>query len=182
MNIFRLKEEYKRFFKRPFGIPLFYPPEISVKKVKMMIDDFSPPLIITVGDVVSSTLITHDIFPDIMIIDNRSLRERILFDFSFLLRKNKLYKVLIVNNPPSTITFEAWSGIRKCMVSKKRILIHVIGEEDLLAVPAIYFSPNRSFIIYGQPDEAMVVLISSRCTKNKLQDLLVKINFPWIKL
>ena len=36
--------------------------------------------------------------------------------------------------------------------------IVINGEEDLLALPAVLFAPEGSFVVYGQPKEGVVVI------------------------
>ncbi|RLE65885.1 MAG: hypothetical protein DRJ47_03925 [Thermoprotei archaeon] len=182
--LFRLKEKDRKLFKVKIGIPLFDKPPSSIHKLDRLILDFKPEVIICVGDVVSSNFLEYSRFtPHILIIDMKSLREefksRVLSGES-LLRKE--YNITIIQNPPSVITFNAWSSIKSIIYdvvnTRSRHVLIVDGEEDLLYIPAMLLAPEGSFILYGYPGEALVVSIASRYVKNILWDVLRGIGFP----
>jgi len=153
-------EEQKKILRKILGIPLFLPPLLSTKKLKTLISDFSPPKIITIGDIVTSNLLKNSIYPDIAIVDLKSKRKNIQF-FPSIYRK--IYKdIFYIDNPASTIGKDIWKLID---VKNNKILIIVNGEEDLLAIPLSIISPNKSFVIYGQPEEAMVIIIVCKYIK-----------------
>jgi Uncharacterized protein conserved in archaea len=52
-------------------------------------------------------------------------------------------------------------------------MIIVDGEEDLAALSAIFLAPENTKVIYGMPDEGVVVVDSSD-SKEKVKKLLKK--------
>lgn len=148
-------EEQKKILRKILGIPLFLLPNLSIKRLKSLILDFSPPKIITVGDIVTLNLLKNSIYPDIAIVDLKSKRKSVresLPIYKRIYRDNIFY----INNPASTIGKDIWKLIDK---RDSKILVIVNGEEDLLVIPLLILSPIKSFVIYGQPGEAMVVVI-----------------------
>ena len=53
----------------------------------------------------------------------------------------------------------------------------VEGEEDLLTLPSVAFSPLGSIVFYGQPNEGLVVIQVDDHIKNKSLEILKKIGF-----
>ena len=46
--------------------------------------------------------------------------------------------------------------------------VEVKGEEDLLGFPAVLFMPLGSLVLYGQPQEGVVMIKVTEAAKNKL--------------
>jgi len=132
-------------------------------------EDFRPPLIISVGDVVSENLTRYGLDPSIAIVDGRSLRRR---------RRTKVEAVRVIRviNEASTLSSASWKALRE-LISRKgegTSLIYVEGEEDLLVLPATILAPPRSLIVYGQPSEALVVVIACDYVKAAFTNFLKK--------
>ncbi len=123
----------------------------------------SSEFLISVGDATFSNLIEHDLFPDIAIIDN------------LIQRKNHSHKdfytenILKVDNPAGTITDDLWETIGKAIELSNNddyYIIEVAGEEDLAVLPCILTASPNTTILYGQPNEGLVVL--------KVSDMKIK--------
>lgn len=112
--------------------------------------------IIVVGDVVSETILKSDIKPKIAVIDYRTKRTRrhIAVNREYFTER---YKVV---NPPGMISLEALSLFKSTLTRRNNqsILVEVLGEEDLLVLPAMMFSPDNTIIIYGQPNWGLVLI------------------------
>jgi uncharacterized protein (UPF0218 family) len=122
-----------------------------MKKLKELIEMEKPPTIISVGDVVSENMIKHGIRPEVLIVDNRVMRE------SIKPIHTDVNQTLHVKNPPGTLTDETWAAMQKA-IQGKRTKILVDGEEDLLTLAAALCAPENSFVVYGQPHEGIVVI------------------------
>ena len=46
------------------------------------------------------------------------------------------------------------------------------AEEDLLAIPAILESPDKAFIVYGQPSRGVVVVTASSEVKHEVREMM----------
>ena len=66
--------------------------------------------------------------------------------------------MVYVKNPPGTITEEAIVAIKEALESPKHVHILVDGEEDLLVLIAVFYAPEKSLVVYGQPYEGIVVV------------------------
>ncbi len=119
--------------------------------------------IITVGDETSLTLIGFGLKPDLIIFDNMVKRK----PDSRLVFKNPI----VANNPAGWITVELFSSIKN-NINKVGKVIKVVGEEDLAVLPCILFADEGSLILYGQPNEGVVVIEIDRTVKQRAQALV----------
>lgn len=113
-----------------------------------------PPLLAVVGDFVAANVIAAGLFPDIVVVDNKTLREQIKPVVHGL-------KEVKVPNDAATINAKAWFALRTAVKLKRRVAIVVEGEEDLLVLPLLAEMPLGSVIAYGQPHEGLVAVTVS---------------------
>jgi hypothetical protein len=111
-----------------------------------------PTLIISVGDIVSRNLHAHGFNPQLSITDNKCMRKRIPSG------SYAAEHVVHVKNPEGTITEEAIMAIKEELKSGSRTQIIVDGEEDLLTLIAVLHAPEGALVVYGQPNEGIVVV------------------------
>lgn len=133
-----------------------------------------PPMIITVGDIVSISLQKQRVEPDLKIIDFRSRKQSIEELYSRV-NFSKSASVRVKNSPGtiSKIAAEAVRSAIKCHVLKnQKGTIIVAGEEDLLTLPAILFSPLGSVVLYGQFDLGVVAVTVTESKKTEALHLL----------
>lgn len=127
--------------------------------------------IISVGDVTTKNLIESKKYPKLGIIDNRIQRKDSDHEID--------YQTTILNakNPPGTITTDLWETIdqalKSSLNSEQNYLIVVDGEEDLAVLPCILLAPEDSIILYGQPNEGVVV-VEVGAVKKKAEELINK--------
>jgi len=123
----------------------------TMEKLRELVEKEKPPTIISVGDVVSESMIKHGILPQVLVVDNKVMRKPITPIHA------DVYQTLYVKNPPGTLTDETWAVMRKAIQSK-RTKVLVDGEEDLLTLVAVSCAPESSFVVYGQPHDGIVVI------------------------
>ena len=80
--------------------------------------------------------------------------------------------MLHIKNPQGTITGEAITAVREALESDDHFHIIVDGEEDLLALIAVLYAPERSLVVYGQPYEGIVVVEVTSGKKDKAMEIL----------
>lgn len=129
--------------------------------------DLIPPeaKVVCVGDVSLDELLEAGVVPDVAIVDGKVMRK-----FRGV-RRLEGFEVVKVHNDPGTISGEAWEALEKAL-EKEKVQIIVEGEEDLLALPAIYLAPLGSVVVYGQPKEGMVVVFVDNSKKEVAKNLL----------
>jgi uncharacterized protein (UPF0218 family) len=158
----KVPENVREMFKEPLGRDL-KEEELTVigKKPKM----------ITVGDVVSLTVVKHGIIPDLSIYDGMTERKE-MTEFANLV-KSKGWEETVVRNEAGTITAELILAIRNALNGTKGI-IRVEGEEDLATIPCILLSPEGTNIIYGWPGRGMKLIVNDENIRRKAQHLMEK--------
>ena len=157
--------------KEPFGTLLQGSFAQTMEKVGALVKRDKPPRIVSVGDVVSSNLHAYKINPQLSITDNRCMRKQV---------KPEVFEgknVVRVKNPQGTITEEAISAIRDALESNDLFHIIVDGEEDLLALIAVLYAPEKSLVVYGQPYEGIVVVEVTPEKKSDAVEILNAMKF-----
>jgi uncharacterized protein (UPF0218 family) len=75
--------------------------------------------------------------------------------------RDGLENILKAKNPAGTITDDLWETIGQAMELSGDGNCHVIevdGEEDLAVLPCILMASDETTILYGQPNEGLVLL------------------------
>ena len=159
----KLPNSLRDQFKNPLGVLL---PEDTADKahISEYLSDNS--YIITVGDRTTEKMIDFGLIPSLQIIDGVEKRE-----------KRELPKLentteLTVDNPAAEITSQSIDVIKQAFTLPSPVRIVVNGEEDLLVIPVCVHAPDNSIVLYGQPNEGLVVVEITPEIRNKTQSLL----------
>ena len=147
--------------KKPLG--KLYPNfEDAIEDIK------SSEFLISVGDATFANLTKYELYPNIGIIDNLIQRKNHSHDVIHA------ENILKVSNPAGTITDDLWETIGQALDLSNNGVCYVIevdGEEDLAVLPCILMANPETTILYGQPNEGLVLLKVSDM-KNKAQKLI----------
>lgn len=162
-------EEAKTKLREPVGelITGGSPDEVTAK-IGEIIKKSSPPVVISVGDYVSSKLHEHKIRVDIYVIDGKVERaERPAGTLSS-------GTVLEAVNDAGTISPESAERLHTLIHSPEKwpAILRIAGEEDLLAAAAIISSPEGSVVVYGQPGKGAVVVRVNEQTRGKILEVI----------
>ncbi len=169
-----LQDHVREYFRKRLGIVIKDCAPKSIRKVRTIYQDLNCKYLITIGDIVTENVCKYWKIPNIAIIDFKSQRRPYRTEVS------SFTTVLILENPRSTISSTSEDMICKVfklMSSRNlKILIVVYGEEDLLAIPSILYSPSRSLVLYGLFDELIVIptCIDYKLAVLKLYSLLIR--------
>ena len=129
----------------------------------------NPVMTIAVGDIISQKIEQRQFIPDVKIIDFRSRRHSIYAPSSSTGRTiNRAGTV----NSQSVKSID--SAIKKTLLTKKPKTVAILGEEDLLALPAIILAPLNSLVLYGQWNMGVVAVYVTEEIKYKIIKLLKK--------
>jgi len=127
-------------------------------------------MVIAVGDIVANLLYKNNFDPELRVIDFKTKREKVSPIFPI----NK--EVKFIDNKAGTITKEAVlvmeNLIKKYFFNKQKQTLTINGEEDLLTLPAILLAPLNSLVLYGQPDEGVVVIKVTEKKKKEIKKLV----------
>jgi uncharacterized protein (UPF0218 family) len=145
--------------------------EENVNKENILSKIGSESLVITVGDRTTENMINLGIMPQIQIIDGLEKRNKRLVPKDDTINTN-----LSCKNPPSEITDESTQVIQKAFSYKLPVRIIVNGEEDLLVLPVCIFAPENSVVMYGQPNEGLVIIHITPEIRAKVQKILDAMN------
>ena len=165
---FRFRDD----FKKPIGELV-----LGSKKLKTKTKNL---FVITVGDIVTSTLVSLGKAPNLSIFDFKTKREEIHDEtiLSFL----PLPDITLSNEPGTISSITAGvihNLILKNLDDKRPYSIKIIGEEDLLTIPAILLAPIHSIVLYGLRDVgAVVVHVTLQKKKNLLNQYFSKLKSP----
>ena len=128
-------------------------------------------VLITVGDRTTENMLQFGLRPQIQIIDGLEKRNQCVVPTDDTVNTN-----LSCRNPPGEITDESIQVIQKAFSCESPVRITVDGEEDLLVIPACIFAPENSVVMYGQPNEGLVIVQVTPEIRAKVQKILDTMN------
>ena len=160
----KLPESLREELKIPLGILL---PEDKANKTNIKKYLGNNSYIVTVGDRTTEKMIDFELVPSLQIIDNLEKREK---RESPNLKGNTTE--LFVDNPPAEITTQSIKIIKKAFSISPPVRLNVNGEEDLLVIPVCIYAPDNTVVLYGQPNEGLVIVKVTTEIRNKTQKLL----------
>jgi len=128
-------------------------------------------VLITVGDRTTENILQLGLKPQIQIIDGLEKRNQCIVPTDDAVNTN-----LFCRNPPGEITEESTQVVQKAFSSEPPVRITVDGEEDLLVLPVCIFAPENSVVMYGQPNEGLVIVHITPEIRAKVQKILDVMN------
>ena len=128
-------------------------------------------VLITVGDRTTENMLQLGLKPQIQIIDGLEKRNQRVVPTDDAVNTN-----LSCRNPPGEITEESIQVIQKAFSSELPVRITVDGEEDLLVLPVCMYAPESSVVMYGQPNEGLVIVHITPEIRAKVQKILDVMN------
>jgi len=129
--------------------------------------------LVSVGDACSYFLVSHEITPDMIIIDGKEKRRKFT--------KNIVYtgKVRSAKNPRGRITVDLWRTVEDAIkhLGKEKQKIVVDGEEDLAVLPVCMHCTEGTVVVYGQWDIGLVVAVMNKSTRERIKAIIENIMF-----
>ncbi len=159
----RLPENLRSALKKPLGILI---PDYEVTRGNVSKNIPKDAFVITVGDATTEKMISFGLSPSLQIVD--SLEKRNKRD----LPGGYVKTILECKNPAAEITEESVSVIRQAFGMAPPVRIIVDGEEDLLVLPVAVYAPDGSVILYGQPNEGLVLVSLTEEVRNKARSIM----------
>lgn len=160
----KLPENLRDKLKIPLGT-LIQDKDTSKQNLSNLISSDS--FLISVGDATTQKMIEYGLVPSIQIVDGQEKRVK---------RNPPEYAQsktnLTCSNPPGEITQDGIETIKKALKSEFPVRILVSGEEDLLVLPVCMLAPDGAIVLYGQPNEGLVIVKVDSAIKNKVKSLL----------
>lgn len=128
--------------------------------------------IISIGDIVTYTLLKNNIKPFLGIVDYKTRRGACTEEIKNVIKS--FGKKIIVQNPPGCISDDLWEVMESVLKDLRygNILIEIEGEEDLASLAAIYLAPENVSIVYGLPDKGILLIKPTKKIKRKVEEVL----------
>lgn len=160
----KLPDSLREQLKNPMGLLIL---EKDATKENIVKHIKKNSFVITVGDRTTEKMIAFDLVPSLQIIDSQEKRVKREIPTGADIKTD-----LTCNNPAAEITEESISAIKKALSSPTPVRLVVNGEEDLLVLPVCIQAPENSVVMYGQPNEGLVIVEVTSEIRNKAQRLL----------
>lgn len=122
-------------------------------------------VVITVGDATTEKMFRFNLIPSLSIVDGLEKRQKRMPPSGDVAK-------LFCDNPAGEITSQSIDTIKDALKSKSPVQIVVNGEEDLLVIPVCIHAPQNAVVLYGQPNEGLVIVKITQEIRNKTQELL----------
>ncbi len=163
----KLPENLRDVLKIPIGILL---KEKDATKANILKFLSSETYIVTVGDATTEKMLGFGLIPSLQIVDGLEKRTK------RQLPQGASKTNLFCDNPAGQITTQSIDVIRQAMGLKPPVRIVINGEEDLLVIPACIYAPQNTVVMYGQPNEGLVVVAVTQEIRNKTKEILTLMN------
>jgi len=137
-----LPEEHRKLFKEPFG-------ELH-REMDEILPLLSKSTVYTVGDVVTHNFRKAGLTPAVAVVDGFTMRSPCSNG------PTVSGECIRVKNPAGSLTTDLIDAIRYA-VAHPPMTIVVDGEEDLAVIPMVIAVPLGSIVLYGQPNEGVVL-------------------------
>lgn len=157
-------------------------PVVQTEDLKATLADVN--VVVAVGDVVSLTLKHLGIEPLLFVCDYQTQRGSGGGAKGDKAHEAQLYELELgswgdrsfsVRNAAGTITRAAWDAIAIGLsAAKGPVRIHVEGEEDLLGIPCFLEAPVGAAVLYGMPNQGVVVVRVDAAFKARVAALLAR--------
>ena len=121
--------------------------------------------LVVVGDYTFTLLVKAGVRPSVAVLDAKIERGTVG------LPPLEGYRVVKVQNDPGTISPEAAEAVTEA-VRTGNVAVVVEGEEDLLALPAVYALPETGILVYGQPKVGYVVVRGGEEARKKVLEII----------
>lgn len=161
----RLPDSLRGAFKEPLGT-------VYTETDALLADAGDP--IIAVGDVVTYHLRVAGRDPDVSVLDGKTKRDAVSEKIAVVLDDENAR--VEVENEPATLSAEMLEALRDAVDREDHVVVHVTGEEDLATLPAIVVAPEGASVVYGQPNEGMVLVPVTPETKAEARDLMERMD------
>lgn len=131
--------------------------------------------IISIGDLVTYTILKNHINPVFCVVDFKTRRGECPPEIVELI-KTFGKKSIVVKNPPGAISDDLWKVIELAFENLEigSLRVEVDGEDDLASLAAIFLAPKDVTIIYGLPDKGVLVVNPTYENKKKVKKILDK--------
>jgi len=165
----KIDQSQLSLLKEPFGVLI---KDDNVNKASLNREIGGALKIITVGDTTTEKLVHLGYIPDISVIDGKEKR----------IKKHKIFeyptdKILHFENKPGELDEHIIIEILQITQSKfeNKIKFIIEGEEDLVTLPFLMYSPDNWVICYGQPHHGLVIVHVNEDSRSRAKLIFNKV-------
>ena len=166
--MFKLTDHLRMVLKDPLGNLV-----ANEERTRSNLNDLVTSPLVLVGDVTASIMTNMGYDASIILVDNHTKRGKEIPPLTV-----KPSRTVNIKNPAGMIGEELFQAMEEAARSLETedldgpILIEVDGEEDLSTLIAIKMMPDGSTVVYGQPEEGLVVVKVESSIKERVEDML----------
>ena len=160
--MFKLSPQLNKELKHPLG-KIYSTIPSNLKSSK---------LIATIGDISTLNVFTRLREPDLSIVDYKTKRLDSISESDLKIIKSIGTTTLNVINSPGTISKELWNAIETAFNTEGSTRIVVDGEEDLATLPVVAMAPDNTLVVYGQPNEGIVIITVNSSVRKRAKNFL----------
>jgi uncharacterized protein (UPF0218 family) len=162
-----LPKNLRNFLKEPMG------QLVNEKKLLNLLKNEK--YIVSIGDLVTYTILKNHIEPIFCVVDFKTRRGECSQEIVELI-KSYGKKSIVVKNSPGTISDDLWKIIKFAFEKLEDISLRIEleGEDDLASLAVIFLAPKDVTIIYGLPDKGVLVVKPTYENKEKVKEILDK--------
>lgn len=154
---YRLPDSARESLKQPFGV-LIPDSQVTREAIASKLVGRNK-IIVAVGDRTTERMRDLKVYSNLEIIDKvekRQNRVEVIFN-------GPKERRLSAKNPAGTLTDDALDAVKKSLDlikadPKKTVRIVIDGEEDLLTLTILAYYPEHTIVLYGQPDQGLVIV------------------------
>ena len=159
-----LPENLRDELKIPLGKLI---PDSSSEKESYIRKIYSEKVVITVGDATSQLLLDMGLVPLLHIVDGQEKRQKRSPPLA-----DSINTEITMKNNAGEISDESFNLIKNIFEENPPIRLIIDGEEDLLVLPVCLFAPENSVVMYGQPNEGLVIAEITNEIREKVQKIV----------
>lgn len=126
--------------------------------------------IIAIGDFVAYNILSREMDPDVIVIDNQIERKHISNEMRREFENWDCEQELTLENKPGFIDKKSWNIAKKSLEMRTKVVVS--GEEDLLVIPFTLTAPNGWRVVYGLPKKGAVIIVVDDKIKDKFKGIL----------
>lgn len=172
-DVFTASQEIREELREPIGT--VFPGvetdfQVAAENVVRKIHEVAPPMVITVGDIVTYSLQKEGYEPDISFIDHRSRRKDLNTISHTAVFRHGTYQN--VAGTISSLVVQKYVEIIPDVINTKHHHQLIIeGEEDMLGLAAIMLAPLGAVVLYGQFEQGIVCVTIDEQVKQQAASL-----------
>jgi GTP-dependent dephospho-CoA kinase len=125
--------------------------------------------VVAIVDSASDALLSVGIEPKMLVYDGMTQRQSVGISDKIRSYDAKEYRV---KNPAGHLEKGVFDLFKKLLKSKDPSRVFVVGEEDLTALAAIVESPLGYVVVYGQPNEGLVIVEVNEKSKSIAKSII----------